>query len=134
MWKLYHTEGWAPKNWSLRNVVLEKTLESPLDNKGLNQSIWNEIDPDYSLEGLILKLQYFGHLMRRARTLEMTLMMGKIKGRRRRGRQRMRRWLVSPILRTWIWASSRRWWRTGKTGMLQFMGLQSWTHWTTELN
>ena len=67
-------------------MVLEKTLESPLDYK--------EISPGCSLEGLMLKLklQYFGHLMRRADSLEKTLMLGKIEGRRRRGRQRMR-WL-----------------------------------------
>ena len=55
-----------------------------------NQSILKDIDPEYSLEGLMLKLQYFGHLMRRADTLEKTLMLGKMEGRRRRGRQRMR--------------------------------------------
>ena len=66
---------------------MEKTLESPLD-----QSILKEISPEYSLEGLMLKLKYFGHLMRRANSLEKTLMLGKIEGRRRRGRQRMR-WL-----------------------------------------
>ena len=75
-------------------MVLEKTLESPLDCKGSNQSILKEISPGYSLEGLILKLklQYSGHLMRRADSFEKTLMLGKIEGRRRRGRQRMR-WL-----------------------------------------
>ena len=57
-----------------------------------NQSILKEINPEYSLEGLMLKLQYFGHLMQRADSLEKTLMLGKIKGRRRRGQQRMR-WL-----------------------------------------
>ena len=65
-------------------MVLEKTLESPLDCK--------EINPGYSLEGLMLKLQYFGHLMRRVDSLEKTLMLGKIEGRRTRGQQRMR-WL-----------------------------------------
>ena len=75
-------------------MVLEKTLESPLDCKEINQSILKEISPEYSLEGLMLnlKLQYFGHLMRRAGSLEKTLMLGKIEGGRRRGRQRMR-WL-----------------------------------------
>ena len=74
--------------------MLEKTLESPLDCKEINQSIRNKISPGCSLEGLMLKLklQYFGHLMRRADSLEKTLMLGKIEGRRRRGRQRMR-WL-----------------------------------------
>ena len=70
-------------------MVLEKTLESPLDCKRSNQSILKEISPEYSLEGLMLKLkvnfQYFGHLMRRADSLEKSLMLGKIEGKRRRG-------------------------------------------------
>ena len=75
-------------------MVLEKTLESPLDCKGSNQSILKEISPGISLEGMMLKLkiQYFGHLMRRVDSLEKTLMLGGIGGRRRRGRPRMR-WL-----------------------------------------
>ena len=74
-------------------MVLEKTLESPLDCKERNQSNLKEISPEYSLEGLMLKLklQYFGHLIRRTDSLGKTLMLGKIKGGRRR-RQRMR-WL-----------------------------------------
>ena len=73
--------------------MLEKTLENPLDSKEI-QFIVKEISPEYSLEGLMLKLklQYFGHLMRRTDSLEKTLMIGKIEGRRRKGRQRMR-WL-----------------------------------------
>ena len=75
-------------------MVLEKTLESPLDCKRSNQSILKEISPGCSLEGLMLKLKlhYFGHLMQRVDSLEKTLMLGGIGGRRRRGRQRMR-WL-----------------------------------------
>ena len=75
-------------------MVLEKTLESPLDRKEIQPVHPKEISPGYSLEGLMLKLklQYFGHLMRRADSLEKTLMLGKIEGRRKRGRQRMR-WL-----------------------------------------
>ena len=77
-------------------MVLEKTLESPWSERRSNQSILKEINPEYSLEGLMLmlKLQYFVHLMRRADSLEKTLMLGKIKGRRRRGQQRTR-WLDS---------------------------------------
>ena len=73
---------------------MEKTLESPLTARRSNQSILKEISPQYSLEGLMLKLklQYFGHLMQRTNSLEKTLMLGKIEGRRRRGRQGMR-WL-----------------------------------------
>ena len=75
--------------------MLEKSLESPpWTVRRLSQSILKEINPEYSLEGLMLKLklQYFGHLMQRANSLEKTLMLGKIEGRRRRGKQRMR-WL-----------------------------------------
>ena len=73
-------------------MVLEKILENPLDCKESNQSILKEISPGCSLEGLMLKLklQYFGHLMRRVDSLEKALMLGGIGGRRRRGRQRMR--------------------------------------------
>ena len=72
-------------------MVLEKTLESPLDCKEIDQSILKEISPGCSLEGLMLKLklQYFGHLMQKVESLEKTLMLGGIGGRRRRGRQRM---------------------------------------------
>ena len=88
MWELDHKEGQALKNWCFQTVVLEKILET----RRSNQSILKEISPEYSLEGLMLKLklQYFGHLMRRANSLEKTLMLGKNEGRRRRGWQRMR--------------------------------------------
>ena len=68
-------------------MVLEKTLESPLDCKEINQSMLREISPECSFEGLMLKLklQYFGHLMRRTDSFEKILMLGKIEGRRRRG-------------------------------------------------
>ena len=91
MWELDYKESWAPKNWCFWTVVLEKTLESPLTVRRSNQSILKEISPEYSLEGLMLrlKLQYFGHLMWRTDSLEKTLMLGKIEGRRR-GRRRMR--------------------------------------------
>ena len=71
---------------------------------------------------LMLKLPYFGHLMGRSNSLVKTLMLGKIEGRRRRGQQRMR-WLdgITDSM-TWVWASSERWWRTGKPGVLQFLG------------
>ena len=87
-------ESWVPKNWRFWTVVLEKTFESPLDCKETNQFILRETSPGCSLEGLMLrlKLQYFGHLMRRIDSLEKTLMLGGIRGRRRRGWQRMR-WL-----------------------------------------
>ena len=97
MWEFHDKEGWVPKNRCFRIVVLKKTLESPRRSRRArrsNQSILKEISPEYSLEGLMLKLklQYFGYLMWRADSFEKTLMLGKTGGRRRRGRQRMR-WL-----------------------------------------
>ena len=85
MWELYHKEGWVLKNWCFRTVALEKTLESLLDSKKIKP-----VNPkgNHLLEGLMLmlklKLQYFGHLMRRTNSLEKTQMLGKIEGRRRR--------------------------------------------------
>ena len=94
MWELDCEEGWALKNGCFWTVVLEKTLESPLDYKEIQPVHSKEISPGISLEGMMLKLklQYFGYLMWRADSLEKTLMLGGIGGRRRRGRQRMR-WL-----------------------------------------
>ena len=94
MWELDHKEDWVPKNECFWIVVLKETLRVPWTSRISNQSILKEINPDYSLEGLMLKLklQYFGHLMWRANSLEKILMLGKIEGRRR-GQQRMR-WLV----------------------------------------
>ena len=126
VWELDHKEGWASKNWCFWTVVVEKTLESPLDHRRSNQSIIKEISPEYSLEGLTLKLklQYFSYLMQGANSLEKTLMLRKTEGRRRRGQQRMR-WLMASLTQwTWVWANSRRWWRTGRPGVLQSMGSQ----------
>ena len=101
---MYRCESWTIKKpehqridafelWSWRRL-----LRVPWTARRSNPSILKEINPEYSLEGLILKLklQYFGHLVRRADSLENTLMLGKIEGRRRRGRQRMR-WLMASL-------------------------------------
>ena len=95
-----------------------------------NQSTLKEISPEYSLEGLVLKLklQYFGHLMQRTDSLEKTLMLGKIEGKRRRGGRGWDGWMVSLTQGTWIWANTGRQFRTGKPGMLHFMGLQGVGH------
>ena len=92
MWELDYKESWVWKNWCFWTLVLEKTLESPLAARRSNQSILKEISHEYSLEGLMLmlKLQYFGHLMRRTDSFEKTLMLGKIGSRRKRKWQRMR--------------------------------------------
>ena len=99
MWELDYKESWVLKNWCFWNVVLEKTPPwVPWTARRSNQSILKEISPEYSLEGLNihsfmkLKLQYFGHLMWRTDSLEKTLMLGKIEGRRRKGWEMMR-WL-----------------------------------------
>ena len=135
MWELDYKESWLPKNWCFWTVVLEKTLESPLNCKEIQPVHPKEISSEYSLEGLMLKLelQYFGHLMRRTDSLEKTLMQGGIGGSRRRGWQRMR-WLDSPSQWTWVWVDSGSWWWTGRPGVLQSMGSQRVRHdWATEL-
>ena len=92
MWELDHKEGWALKNWCFWTVVLDKTLESPLDCKEI-QPVHPKGNQSWILIGMLkLKLQYFGYLTQRIDSLEKTLIWGKIEGRRRRGQQRMR-WL-----------------------------------------
>ena len=94
MWGLDCEESWAPKNWYFWTVVLEKTLESSLDHKEI-QSVHSKWDPSWVFFGrtdVKVKLQYSGHLMQRVDSLEKTLMLGGIGGRRRKGQQRMR-WL-----------------------------------------
>ena len=89
MWKLDHKEGWVPKKWCFWIVVVE---QSPLDSKEIKQSSLKEINPEYSLEGLMLKLQNVGYLMHRVNWLKKTPRLRKIEGRGGRGWQKMR-WL-----------------------------------------
>ena len=135
---MYGCESWAIKKSEQQRIdtfelwCWRRLLRVPWTAKRSNQSSLNEIIPGCSLEGLMLKLklQYFGHLMWRADSFEKTLMLGKIKGRRRRGQQRMR-WLDG-ITNS---VDSRSWWWTGRPGMLRFMGSQRVGHdWMTELN
>ena len=114
-----------------------RLLRVPGTARRSSQSILKEISPGCSLEGLMLKLklQYFGHLMWRAASLEKTLMLRKIEGRRRRGRQRMR-WLdgITDSMDMGL-GNSGSWWWTGRPGVMWFMGSQRVGHdWATELN
>ena len=140
---MYEWESWTIKkaeHWRTDAFELwcwRRLLRVPWTVRKSNQTILKEISPEHSLEGLDTEAetQYFGHLMWRTDSLEKTPMLGKIEGRRRRGRQRMR-WLdgITDSMDT-IWASSRSWWWTGKPDLLQSMGLQIVRHdWVTELN
>ena len=107
-----------------------RLLTVPWTARRSSQSTLKEISPECSLEELMLKLkfQYFGHLMGRTDSLEKTLMLGKIEGRRRKGWQRMR-WLDGITNQwTWVWASSGSWWWTGRPGVLWVMGPQRVGH------
>ena len=105
-WEVDHKEGSMPKNWCLW-IVLKRLLKVPWTTRS-NQSILKEINSECSLEGLMwkLKLQYFGHLMRRADSSERTLMVGKSEGRRRRDDRDS--WIPSLTEWTWVWANSKR--------------------------
>ena len=120
MWELDYKEIWALKNWCFWTVML-KTLDSPLHSKKIQQSILNEMGPEYSLEGLKLrlKLQYSGNLMHRSDSFEKTLVLGKIEDRKRRGRQGWDGWMASLTQRTWVWVHAWSWWWTGKPDTLQ---------------
>ena len=133
-WTVKKAERWRIDTFEL--WCWRRLLRVPGTARRSNQSIL-KIGPGCSLEGMMLKLkpQYFGHLMWRADSLEKTLMLGGIRGRRRRGQQRMR-WLdgITDSMNG-VWANSGSWWWTRTPGVLRFMGSQRVGHnWVTELN
>ena len=114
-----------------------RLLRVPWTARRSNQSILKEMSPGCSVEGLMLKLklQYFGHLMQRVDSVEKTLMLGGIGGRRSRGWKRRWCWMASPTGWTWVWVNSGNWWWTGRPGVLWFMWSQRVGHdWVTEIN
>ena len=127
---MYECESWTIKKAEHQRTdafelwCWRRLLRVPWTARRSNQSILKEISPEYSLEGLMLKLklQYFGHLMRRADSFEKTLILGKIEGRRRRGWRGWDGWMASPTQWTWVWVNSGSWWWTGKPGVLHSMG------------
>ena len=138
----YGCESWTVKKAERQRIdafelwCWRRLLRVPWTARRSNQSLLKAISPGCSLEGLMLKLklQYFGHLMQRVDSLEKTLMLGGIGGRRWRGRQRMMAEWHHWLRWTWVWVNSGSWWWTGRPVVLWFMGLQKVRHdWATEL-
>ena len=131
MWELDHKEGWVPKNWCFELWCWRRLLRVPWTVRRPNQSILKDIIPEYSSEGL--KLQYFGHLIRRAASLEKTLMLAKTEGRRRRGQQRMRCFYGIPDSMDMSLNKLREMVKDRHAWWLQSMGLQRVRHkWLTQ--
>ena len=140
---IYGCESWTVKKAEHRGIDAfelwcgRRLLRVLWTARRSNQSILKEINPGCSLEGVMLKLklQYFGHLMRRVDSLEKTLMLGGIGGRRRWDDTGWDGWMASPTQWTWVWVNSGSWWWTGRPSVLRFMRSQRVGHnWVTELN
>ena len=134
IWELDHKESWVPKNWCFWIVVLERLLKVPWTARRSNQSILKENSPEYSLEGLMLKLklQNFGHLMQRT---DWPWCWERLKAGEEGDDRGWDGWMASSTRWIWVWASSGSWWWTGKPGMLQSMVSQRVRQdWATELS
>ena len=123
VWVLDHKEGWAPKNWCFKLWCWRRLLRVPWTGRRSNELILTEINSEYSLEGLMLKLklQYLGHLIQRPNSLEKTWCRERLKAGGEGDDRQWNGWTVSLTQWTWVWANSGRWWRTGKPGVLQSM-------------
>ena len=139
---MYQCDSWTIKKAECQRIdafelwCWRRFLRVPWMVRGSNQSILKYINLEYSLDGLMLKLklQYFGHLMWKAYSIEKTQMLGNIEDRREGDDRAQDDWMPSLTQWTWVWASSGRWWRTVKPGVLQSMGLQRVRcDWATEL-
>ena len=136
---MYRCESWTIKKaecWRIDSLELwcwRRLLRVSWAARRSNQSMLKEINPEHSLEGLMLKLQYFGHFIWRADSLEKTLMLGKIEGRRRRGVIEWDGWMASATQWAWVWANTGRQWRIGKPGVLQSLWFSNWTTTTYRL-
>ena len=129
-----HKEGWALKNWCFQTVCWRRLLRVPWTARRSNQSILKKIDPEYSLKDWCWNWNSstLATWCRRLTHWKIPLMLGKIAGGEGNDRGGDG-WMASPTQWTWVWANSRRWWRTGKPGMLQSMGSQRVGHdWVTE--
>ena len=138
---LYSCQSWTIRRQNTKELMLsncgagEDSLESLRQARRSNQSILREINPENSLKELMLKLKLlnFGHLIQTANSLEKSLMLGTISSEGEEGIREWDGWMASLMQWTWTWANSRIWWGTGRSGMLQSMGLQRVRHdWETE--
>ena len=137
MWELDYEEGWAPKNWCFRTVVLEKTLESPLDCREIQPVHPNGNQSWMSLEGLMLKLNIntLATWCKELTHLKRPWYWERLKVGGEGDNRGWDGWMVSPTQWTWVWVSSGSWWWTGRPGVLQSMELKRVGHdWVTELN
>ena len=136
------------ESWTIKKAERQRTdafelwcwrrlLRIPWTARRANQSVLKEISPEYSLEGLMLKLklQFFGHLMWRADLFEKNLMLGRLKAGGEGDNRGWDGWMTSLTQWTWVWVNPRNWWCTGRPGVLQSMRSQRVRHnWVTELN
>ena len=140
---MYGCESWTVKKAECQRIdafelwCWRRLFRVPWTTRRSNQSILKDISPDYSLEGLMLKLklQYFGHLMWRTDSLKRPWCWERLKAGGKGDNRGWDTWMASPTQWTWVWVNSRSWWWMGRPGMLLSMGSQRvWHDWATELN